>query len=92
MIRMMMDVGKVDNLVDNELSIASNGFPILDVDNNPLLASILCGFPHFSDLVENDVWTSFHHHLIWKTNGKRVGEYCLFPLLHLLGLKMWKNE
>ena len=85
---MMIYYGKVDNLMDNKLSILSNGFPILIVENNMLYLSLLRVYPHFSNLVENDVCISFHHHLIWKTFGKRVGKYGLFPPFLLLGSEL----
>ena len=38
---MMIYYGKVDNLMDNKLSILSNGFPILIVENNMLYLSLI---------------------------------------------------
>lgn len=87
-----MDYGKVENFVENVFYIVFNAFSILIVENNMLYLSLLRVYPHFSNLVENDVCISFHHHLIWKIFGKRVGKYRLFPLFILLGSKLWKNK
>ena len=70
---MMMDYGKVENLVDNVFSFFFIVFPIPIVENIVLSSSVLRVFPQYSKMVENVVWIIFFPSLIWKTDGKRVG-------------------
>lgn len=70
---MMMDYGKVENLVDNVFSIVFIVFPIPIVENIVLSSSVLRVFPQYSKTVENIVWIIVFPSLIWKTDGKMVG-------------------
>ena len=69
---MMMDYGKVENLVDNVFSIVFIVFPIPIVENIVLFSSVISIFLQYSKMVENVVWIIVFPSLIWKTDGKRV--------------------